>query len=107
MCQSQIHASRRLLAGWTFQPRQPFADKLTRAAPYASCAEGGGVRLVRAPWNAQFLQEHEQFPLGEHDDQVDSCASAFFSLTGKTAAVNVRARARAHFNPWAFEEAEA
>ena len=32
-------------------------------------AEGGGVRLVRAPWNAAFLQEHEQFPLGEHDDQ--------------------------------------
>ncbi len=42
---------------------------MTRAAPYASYAEGGGIRLVRAPWNAAFLQEHEQFPLGEHDDQ--------------------------------------
>ncbi len=60
---------RRILAGYVFQPRQPFADKVTRAAPYASYAEGGGVRLVRAPWNAAFLQEHEQFPLGEHDDQ--------------------------------------
>jgi predicted phage terminase large subunit-like protein len=60
---------RRILAGFVFQPRQPFADKVTRAAPYASYAEGGAVRLVRAPWNAAFLQEHEQFPLGEHDDQ--------------------------------------
>ncbi|HEY7198949.1 MAG TPA: phage terminase large subunit, partial [Candidatus Dormibacteraeota bacterium] len=66
---AEIHSYRRLLAGYTFQPRQPYADKVTRAAPYASYAEGGGVRLVRAPWNAAFLQEHEQFPLGEHDDQ--------------------------------------
>jgi len=66
---SVISDYRRALAGYVFQPRQPFADKVTRAAPYASYAEGGGVRLVRAPWNAAFLQEHEQFPLGEHDDQ--------------------------------------
>jgi predicted phage terminase large subunit-like protein len=55
---SVIHEYRRILAGYTFQARQPFADKVTRAAPYASYAEGGGVRLVRAPWNAAFLQEH-------------------------------------------------
>jgi predicted phage terminase large subunit-like protein len=68
---------RRILAGFVFQPRQPFADKVTRAAPYASYAEGGGVRLVRAPWNAAFLQEHEQFPLGEHDDVVDGLSGGF------------------------------
>jgi len=97
---------RRILAGFTFQPRQPFADKVTRAAPYASYAEGGAVRLVRAPWNAAFLQEHEQFPLGEHDDAVDAASWAFNQLTGRTATVNGRDRARAHFNPWASEDAE-
>jgi predicted phage terminase large subunit-like protein len=97
---------RRTLAGWVFQPRQPFADKVTRAAPFASYAEGSGVRLVRAPWNAQFLQEFEQFPLGEHDDVVDSTVWSFFLLTGKTSAANGRDRARAHFNPWASEDFE-
>jgi predicted phage terminase large subunit-like protein len=97
---------RRILAGYVFQPRQPFADKVTRAAPYASYAEGGGVRLVRAPWNAAFLQEHEQFPLGEHDDVVDAAGWGFFLLVGKTTAANGRDRARAHFNPWATEDVE-
>jgi predicted phage terminase large subunit-like protein len=103
---SVISDYRRILAGYVFQPRQPFADKVTRAAPYASYAEGGGVRLVRAPWNAQFLQEHEQFPLGEHDDVVDAAGWGFFLLVGKTTAVNGRDRARAHFNPWATEDVE-
>jgi predicted phage terminase large subunit-like protein len=105
---SVISDYRRSLAGFVFQPRLPYADKVTRAAPYASYAEGGGVRLVRAPWNAQFLQEHEQFPLGEHDDQVDAAGASFHALTGKTATGNPRDRARAHFNPWAtgYEETE-
>jgi len=105
---SVISDYRRGLAGFVFQPRLPYADKVTRAAPYASYAEGGGVRLVRAPWNAAFLQEHEQFPLGEHDDAVDACSWAFFLLTGKASAANPRDRARAHFNPWAtgYEETE-
>jgi predicted phage terminase large subunit-like protein len=102
---AEIHAYRRLLAGYTFQARQPFADKVTRAAPYASYAEGGGVRLVRAPWNAAFLQEHEQFPLGEHDDAVDSAAWGFLTLH-PDAAGNPRNRALAHFNPWGSEEIE-
>jgi predicted phage terminase large subunit-like protein len=102
---AEIHAYRRLLAGYTFQARQPFADKVTRAAPYASYAEGGGVRLVRAPWNAAFLQEHEQFPLGEHDDVVDSAAWGFLTLH-PDAAGNPRNRALAHFNPWGSEEIE-
>jgi phage terminase large subunit-like protein len=28
---AEIHSYRRLLAGYVFQPRQPFADKVTRA----------------------------------------------------------------------------
>jgi len=105
---AEIHAYRRLLAGHVFQPRLPYADKVTRAAPYASYAEGGGVRLVRAPWNAQFLQEHEQFPLGEHDDVVDGASGSFGLLFPTAKSGNPRDRARAHFNPWAtgYEETE-
>jgi predicted phage terminase large subunit-like protein len=108
---SVIADYRRILAGFVFQPRQPFADKVTRAAPYASYAEGGGVRLVRAPWNAAFLQEHEQFPLGEHDDVPDACSSAFnLMFPDAAAAANPRNRRVAHFNPWgsgwAAEETE-
>ncbi len=97
---SVIQDYRRALAGYVFQPRQPFADKVTRAAPYASYAQGGGVRLVRAPWNAAFLQEHEQFPLGEHDDQVDSVVGGFHLLHPAVTTGSTRDRARAHFNPW-------
>jgi predicted phage terminase large subunit-like protein len=101
---SVIHSYRADLADFVFKPQQPFADKVARAGPYASYAEGGGIRLVRAPWNAQFLEEHEQFPLGAHDDQVDSAAWSFVQITGKTPSGNSRERARAHFNPWASGE---
>jgi predicted phage terminase large subunit-like protein len=101
---SVIADYRRALAGWVFRPQQPFADKVARAGPYASYAEGGGIRLVRAPWNAAFLEEHEQFPLGQHDDTVDAVAWSFIQATGKTPSGNSRERARAHFNPWASGE---
>ena len=55
---------------------------------------------MRAPWNAQFLQEHEQFPLGEHDDVPDAAGWAFLLLYPEAAAGNPRNRALAHFNPW-------
>ena len=71
-------------------------------------AEGISLALTLRSDFAAFLQEHEQFPLGEHDDAVDACSWAFFLLTGKASAANGRDRARAHFNPWAtgYEETE-
>jgi predicted phage terminase large subunit-like protein len=99
-----IQSYRSLLAGYIFRPQQPFADKVARAGPYASYAEGGGIRLARAPWNAAFLEEHEQFPLGPHDDTVDAVAWSFIQATGKAPSANSRERARAHFNPWASGE---
>ena len=58
------------------------------------------MRLVRAPWNAAFLQEHEQFPLGEHDDQVDGVTGGFHLLHPDAATGKARNRALDHFNPW-------
>ncbi len=47
-------------------------DKQSRALPWAARAEAGKVALVRGPWIPQFLDEVSSFPLGQHDDQVDT-----------------------------------
>jgi predicted phage terminase large subunit-like protein len=55
-------------------------DKAMRAAPLASHAEAGFVKLVRAPWNRALLDELEGFPIASHDDQVDATAGAYRKL---------------------------
>jgi predicted phage terminase large subunit-like protein len=62
-----------------------FADKVTgakevRAEPYAAQVQGGQVSIKAAEWNRDFLDEHEQFPVGTHDDQVDAASGAFNKL---------------------------
>ena len=62
-----------------------FADKVTgakevRAEPYAAQVQNGNVSLVAGSWNRAFLDEHEQFPVGTHDDQVDAASGAFNKL---------------------------
>lgn len=70
-----------------------YADKVTdskgvRAAPFASYAEAGNVDIVRAPWNAAFLDELEAFDPASANfrklakDQVDAAAGAFEKVTG-------------------------
>lgn len=51
-------------------------DKITRAKPASAQAEAGNMRLVRGPWNKDYLDELEGFPKG-HDDQVDGTSGAF------------------------------
>ena len=69
------------LAGFDYEPVQVTGDKETRARPFRSQCEAGNVRLVRASWNEDFLQELEVFPNGSHDDQVDAAGCAFNDLT--------------------------
>lgn len=62
-----------------------FADKVTgakevRAEPYAAQVQAGQVSLVAGKWNREFIDEHEQFPVGTHDDQVDAASGAFNKL---------------------------
>lgn len=71
----------RALAGWPARAVRPVGKKEERAAPYASQVEAGNVFLVRAWWNAPFLNEHARFPLGAHDDMVDAASGAFSQLT--------------------------
>lgn len=67
----------RMLAGSTVKALLVSGAKEVRADPFASQVNAGHVRLVRAPWNAAFVEELRAFPSGKHDDQVDAAADAF------------------------------
>ena len=54
-----------------FEPGQN--SKVVRAAAATPTVEAGNCFLPEAaPWVEDFIQEHEKFPLGSHDDQVDT-----------------------------------
>ena len=55
-------------------------DKQVRARPFAAQAEGGNVRIVKGPWNRDYIDEHCGFPFGRNDDQVDGSSGAFNKL---------------------------
>jgi predicted phage terminase large subunit-like protein len=65
------------LVGYDYGPSPTTGDKVTRAKPYRAQCEAGNVYLKRAPWNAEFIAEHEIFPNGKNDDQVDAASTAF------------------------------
>lgn len=70
----------RMLQGWIVRPYRPTGPKEVRAEAYAAQAEAGNVKLVRANWNREYLSELAVFPMGDHDDQVDSSSMAFHTL---------------------------
>jgi predicted phage terminase large subunit-like protein len=74
------HYTRRVLPGFTFRGNRATGSKSERAAPLASQAEAGNVRLARGAWCGAFLDEAESFPQGTHDDQVDAASAAFEKL---------------------------
>jgi predicted phage terminase large subunit-like protein len=70
----------RLLQGYTFKAVRSTGSKADRATPLACQAEGGTVKVVRAAWNKDLLDEMEVFPFGAHDDIVDATSLAFSRL---------------------------
>jgi predicted phage terminase large subunit-like protein len=71
----------RAARGYTVRAERSTGSKAERAAPFASQAEAGNVRLVRGPWNAAYLDELEAFaPDCSHDDQVDGSSLGFAKL---------------------------
>jgi predicted phage terminase large subunit-like protein len=54
-------------------PVQPTTNKLVRAEAIASAQNNGQVDLpADAHWKEEFIRELEEFPLAQHDDQVDA-----------------------------------
>lgn len=77
-----IAAHTRLLAGYDYQGVPATGDKVTRWRPFAVQAEAGNVSLVPSDvWRRAWIDEMALAPYGRHDDQADSVALAFNSLT--------------------------
>lgn len=57
-------------------------SKVTRFAPFAAVAEAGGVQLVTAEWNADYISELIRFDGTRNikDDMVDATSDAFTHL---------------------------
>lgn len=70
------------LIGFKVRILKPMVDKVTRADTFSFQVNNldGNVYLVRANWNAKFIDELRYFPHGAHDDQVDGCSGAFTLL---------------------------
>jgi predicted phage terminase large subunit-like protein len=67
----------KLLAGFPVEGDPVKEDKTVRAESYASQQQAGNVYLLRAPWNEEFMKEHEAFPESDYKDQVDASSGAF------------------------------
>ena len=72
------------LQGYVVHALPETGDKVTRAGPISAQAAAGNIRLVRGRWNAEFVRELEEFPEGNHDDQVDALSGAYSRLVGNT-----------------------
>lgn len=84
---SSIAYFTRLLRGYSFRGVRSTGSKEERARPWSSQwmaggkGEVGNVKVKRATWNADYLEEHEVFGQpGVHDDQVDASSGAFNEL---------------------------
>ena len=77
------HYARNVLRGFAFKGVRPTGPKAERAAPVASAAEMGNLRLCSGPWVSEFLDEASAFPMGPHDDQIDAVSGAFGQLTSR------------------------
>ncbi len=74
------HYARSVLVGYNFKGIRSTGSKEERANPVSSAAEAGNVFMLDGPWNSDFLDEIEAFPVVEHDDQVDGLSGAFAEL---------------------------
>lgn len=58
-------------------------SKLVRAQPFIAAAEAGKVSMLAGSWNSPFIREFDDFPTGQHDDQVDTVSTGYTLLSGK------------------------
>ena len=78
--------SSRALDGFNVRYETATGSKETRAKPISAQAEAGNVKVVRGPWNDDFLREAENYPTGKHDDCVDALSGAHGRLSAGSGA---------------------
>lgn len=65
------------LPGWpTAVGQKAEGDKVMRANIWFAEASGGHFWMVKGRWNQPFLDQLGSFPIGRHDDKVDSVSGA-------------------------------
>lgn len=65
------HYARNILPNFNFAGVPSIRDKVTRAGPFSSAAEGGRFKIVNGTWVNGFLDRLECFPDLEIDDECD------------------------------------
>lgn len=75
--QAVIDARTKTLAGWNYEGVTITGSKVVRSKPFRVQCEAGNVRIVRGPWNTEYISELCGFPTAKHDDQVDGSSCAF------------------------------
>lgn len=71
----------KLMKGFPAFTRRTHADKESNADIAATQVQAGNVRIVRAKWTSDFIDELTEFNSGAHDDQVDGFAGAVIVLS--------------------------
>jgi len=65
------------LAGFTCKKEAVTGAKEVRAEPYGGQVEISNIYVLNRPWTQDFIAEHEHFPNGKFNDQVDAASGAF------------------------------
>lgn len=76
--------SKTVFRGLPFRAIPSSGSKTLRADTVAGAAEREEVKLVRAPWNKEFLREVKRFPFGSKDDQVDALSGSYTAITSRS-----------------------
>lgn len=75
-----INARTLALAGYDYEASKETESKISRANAFRSQSQAGNVYIVRAEWNAAYLDIMCAFPTGKWDDDVDSTGNAYNGL---------------------------
>jgi predicted phage terminase large subunit-like protein len=84
----------KILKGYDFGGVLSTGNKMSRANPVASYASKGYMHLLNGHYVEDFLDEHDLFPDGEHDDQIDAESGAFQYLCNPRKVTKSRGRMR-------------
>ncbi|HBV11763.1 MAG TPA: terminase, partial [Brevundimonas sp.] len=77
----QVATLIKMLSSYTARATPETGDKETRFGPFSAQCEAGNVDVLRGPWNEEWFMELEAFPDAAHDDDADSTARAFNTLS--------------------------
>lgn len=78
---AQVATLIKMLSSYTARATPETGDKKTRFGPFSAQCEAGNVDVLRGPWNEEWFMELEAFPDAAHDDDADSTARAFNTVS--------------------------